>query len=57
MLDLDRPECAPPVYIVPNPPHQGVRFVKAFGLSMGFGYPMRAVTIYERTQSSLFEAE
>lgn len=44
-------------YIVPNPPHEGVRFVKAFGLSMGFGYPMRAVTIYERSQSSLFETK
>jgi hypothetical protein len=39
-------------YIVPNPP-DGARFVKAFGLSMGFGYPMRAVTIYEKDQASL----
>lgn len=40
-------------YIVPNAP-RGCRFIKAFGLSMGFGYPMRAVTIYEREQGSLF---
>lgn len=39
-------------YIVPNAP-PGCRFVKAFGLSMGFGYPMRAVTIFEREQGSL----
>lgn len=39
-------------YIVPNAP-TGCRFVKAFGLSMGFGYPMRAVTIFEREQASL----
>ena len=39
-------------YIVPNAP-PGCRFIKAFGLSMGFGYPMRAVTIYERSQASL----
>jgi hypothetical protein len=40
-------------YIVPNAP-AGCRFIRAFGLSMGFGYPMRAVTIFERDQSSLF---
>lgn len=40
-------------YIVPNAP-PGCRFVRAFGLSMGFGYPMRAVTIFEREQGSLF---
>jgi SAM-dependent methyltransferase len=40
-------------YIVPNPP-QGTRFIRCFGLSMGFGYPMRAVTLYEREQASLF---
>lgn len=39
-------------YIVPNAP-PGCRFIRAFGLSMGFGYPMRAVTIYEREQASL----
>lgn len=39
-------------YIVPNAP-PGCRFVKAFGLSMGFGYPMRAVTIFEREQAPL----
>ena len=40
-------------YIVPNPP-PGCHHVKTLGLSMGFGYPMRAVTIYEREQDSLF---
>lgn len=40
-------------YIVPHAP-PGCRFLKAFGLSMGFGYPMRAVTIFEREQASLF---
>lgn len=39
-------------YIVPNAP-PGCRFVKAFGLSMGFGYPMRAVTFYEKSQPEL----
>lgn len=34
-------------YITPNPP-PGCRVVKVFGLSVGFGYPMRAVTIFER---------
>jgi hypothetical protein len=28
--------------------------VKVFGLSVGFGFPMRAVTIYERGQAELF---
>lgn len=37
-------------YLVPNPP-PGCHHVKTFGLSMGFGYPMRAVTFYERTQA------
>lgn len=41
-------------YIVANPP-DGCHHVKTFGLSMGFGYPMRAVTIYEREQDSLLE--
>jgi hypothetical protein len=40
-------------YIVPNAP-RGCAFIKAFGLSMGFGYPMRAVTIFERQQDSMF---
>lgn len=39
-------------YIVPNPP-AGARHVKTFGLSMGFGFPMRAVTIFERDHASL----
>lgn len=39
-------------YLVPNPP-RGAAHVKTFGLSMGFGYPMRAVTIYQREQSAL----
>jgi hypothetical protein len=40
-------------YIVPNPP-DGTRFIKSFGLSMGFGYPTRAVTLFERDQTGLF---
>ena len=39
-------------YLVPMPP-PGCKFVKVLGLSMGFGFPMRAVTIYEREQASL----
>lgn len=39
-------------YLVPNPPPR-CHHIKTFGLSMGFGYPMRAVTIYEREQDSL----
>jgi SAM-dependent methyltransferase len=39
-------------YLVPNPP-PGCHHVKTFGLSMGFGYPMRAVTLYERDQDVL----
>lgn len=39
-------------YITPNPP-PGCRFVKAFGLSTGFGFPMRAVTLYQRAQKGL----
>jgi hypothetical protein len=39
-------------YITPNPP-PGCRVVKVFGLSTGFGFPMRAVTIYEREQHAL----
>lgn len=40
-------------YITPNPP-PSCHCVKVFGLSTGFGFPMRAVTIYEREQASLF---
>lgn len=40
-------------YLVPHPP-PSCRHVKTFGLSMGFGYPMRAVTIYQRDQDGLF---
>ena len=29
------------------------RVVKVFGLSTGFGFPMRAVTIFEREQHGL----
>jgi SAM-dependent methyltransferase len=43
-------------YIVPNPP-DGARFIKSFGLSMGFGYPMRAVSFFERLQPSLIAGE
>ncbi len=43
-------------YIVANAP-RGAVFITAFGLSMGFGYPLRAVTIYEKCQSSLFVGE
>lgn len=39
-------------YITPNPP-PGCRVVKVFGLSTGFGFPMRAVTIFERRQADL----
>lgn len=39
-------------YITPNPPPM-TRVVKVFGLSTGFGFPMRAVTIFEREQHSL----
>lgn len=41
-------------YIMPNPP-DGTRFVKCIGLSTGFGYPMRAVTIYERQSRPLLD--
>lgn len=40
-------------YLVANPP-PACHHVKTFGLSMGFGYPMRAVTIYQKTQADLF---
>lgn len=39
-------------YIVPNPP-PGCRVFKVCGLSTGFGFPMRAVTIYEKEQDRL----
>lgn len=36
-------------YITPKAV-DGLRFVKAFGLSTGFDMPMRAVTVFERDQ-------
>lgn len=39
-------------YLVANPP-DGAHHVKTFGLSMGFGYPMRAVNVYEKAQGDL----
>ena len=39
-------------YITPKPV-DGIRFVRAFGLSTGFDMPMRAVSIYERDQAEL----
>lgn len=39
-------------YIVPMPP-PNCDFVKSFGLSTGFGFPMRAVTLYQRRQADL----
>lgn len=39
-------------YIVPNAP-AACRFMRAFGLSMGFGYPMRALTIFEKESPRL----
>ena len=41
-------------YLVPMPP-PGCSFVKVLGLSTGFGFPMRAVTIFEKPQHGLFE--
>lgn len=35
-------------YITP-PPVRGLVFVKSFGASTGFNYPMRAVTVYQRS--------
>jgi hypothetical protein len=43
-------------YITPNPP-PGTHHVKTFGLSTGFGYPMRAVTLYERDDVQLEMSE
>ena len=39
-------------YIVPKPP-PGTKWVMTRGLSVGFGFPMRALTVYVREQSSL----
>jgi len=39
-------------YLVPMPP-DGCDFVKAFGLSTGFGFYMRAVTLFRKRQSEL----
>lgn len=39
-------------YHTPRPP-QGTRLVKVIGLSTGFNYPMRALSIYERDQKEL----
>lgn len=39
-------------YLVPMPP-PGARHVKTLGLSMGFGFPMRAVTLFVRDQAEL----
>ena len=49
---LDRGRIGLVHYLVANPPAGGA-FIKCFGLSTGFGYPMRAVTIYERGQQDL----
>ena len=39
-------------YLVPMPP-PGCDFVKVLGLSTGFGFAMRAVTIFAKQQDSL----
>lgn len=39
-------------YIVPRPPPNCI-FEKAFGLSTGFGFPMRAITLMRREQPRL----
>lgn len=41
------------VHHITAKPGPGTRFVRAFGLSTGFGMPMRAVSIYERDQRGL----
>lgn len=41
-------------YLVPMPP-EGTFHVKVLGCSTGFGFPMRAVTIYEKEQDGLFQ--
>lgn len=43
-------------YLVPMPP-EGTFHVKVLGCSTGFGFPMRAVTIYEKEQDGLFQGE
>lgn len=40
-------------YLVPMPP-AGCRLVKVLGLSTGLGFPIRAVTIFQREQGRLF---
>lgn len=40
-------------YLVPMPPPR-CKLVKVLGLSTGFNFPMRAVTVFERAQDSLF---
>lgn len=40
-------------YLVPMPP-TGCTLVKVFGMSTGFGYPMRAVTLFQREAPRLF---
>ena len=39
-------------YLVPMPPPR-CSLVRVMGLSTGFGFPMRAVTVFEREQDSL----
>lgn len=41
------------VHYITAKPVEGMRFVKAFGVSTGFDMPMRAVTIYERDHTEL----
>jgi hypothetical protein len=41
------------VHYITAKPVDGIRFVRAFGLSTGFDMPMRAVSIYERDQAEL----
>lgn len=41
------------VHYITASPVRGTRFVKAFGLSIGFDAPMRAVSIYERDHAEL----
>jgi hypothetical protein len=43
-------------YLVPMPP-PGCSLVRVLGLSTGFGFPMRAVTIFQCEQDRLFEGE
>jgi len=42
-------------YLVPMPP-PACHLVRVLGLSTGFGFPIRAVTVFERVQDELFEA-